>query len=118
MKLINPKNTKTLRSKLRQEATLPERLLWKYLRDKQLGCKFRRQYGVGPYIVDFCCPSNFIVIEIDGEIHGYEFQHKKDEARDYFLVKNGYKIIRYQAKDVLNDMAGVYSDIKKVLEYY
>ncbi len=114
-KKFNNATTKILRSKLRKEATLPERLLWNHLRQKQFGYKFRRQYGVGPYVVDFCCPKIKLVIEVDGEIHGFDNQRKKDEIRDDYLKKNAFNIIRYQAKDVLNNIESVCEDIGNYL---
>ena len=54
----NPKNTKTLRQELRASATPAEKLLWQYIKEKQIdNYRFRRQHGVGPYILDFYCPS-------------------------------------------------------------
>jgi very-short-patch-repair endonuclease len=55
MSFKNPKKTKQLRRDLRQNMTEPEKLLWERVRNKQLcGIKARRQYGIGPYILDFC----------------------------------------------------------------
>lgn len=41
------------RRELRANPTEPERRLWQVLRAEQLGVKFRRQQGIGPYIADF-----------------------------------------------------------------
>jgi very-short-patch-repair endonuclease len=55
---------------LRKENTPPEQLLWLALRNGQIaGLKFRRQYPVGPYVVDFYCHSANLVVEIDGMSH-------------------------------------------------
>ena len=52
---------------LRQQQTDTERLLWSRLRNRQIaGCKFRRQYAIGSYIVDFICVERALVVEIDG----------------------------------------------------
>ena len=62
----NPKNTKTLRQELRASATPAEKLLWQYIKEKQIdNYRFRRQHGVGPYILDFYCPSLRLGIELD-----------------------------------------------------
>ncbi|MEK7751746.1 MAG: endonuclease domain-containing protein, partial [Acidobacteriota bacterium] len=58
------------RRRLRREATDAESLLWRLLRGRQLaGEKFRRQHQVGPYILDYYCPSQKIAIEADGGQH-------------------------------------------------
>jgi very-short-patch-repair endonuclease len=74
----NPQNLSRKRS-LRSEMTSAERRLWSRLRGKQFfGLKFRRQHGVGPYIVDFYCSERLTVIEVDGHVHGEELQKRKD----------------------------------------
>jgi len=61
--LFNRKGLKSLRSFLRNKATSVEAALWVILKSKQLdGRKFRRQYSIGNYIVDFCCPSEKLII--------------------------------------------------------
>ena len=55
---------------LRQRGTPAEELLWDALRNRRLdGLKFRRQHPVGPFVIDFCCPSRQLAIELDGEVH-------------------------------------------------
>ena len=66
----NPKHTKPLRQELRTNATPAEKLLWQYLKEKQISnYKFQRQHGVGPYILDFYCPVLRLGIELDGNVH-------------------------------------------------
>lgn len=65
---------KTRRKELRNNPTKTEKILWAFLKGKKLsGYKFRRQYGVGKYIVDFYCPQMKLAIELDGEMHDSEF---------------------------------------------
>lgn len=52
---------------LRQQTTPPEKRLWQYLRSKQLGIKFRSQYPINHYIVDFYARKAGLVVEVDGE---------------------------------------------------
>ena len=55
---------------LRQTGTPPEQLLWLALRNEQIGgLKFRRQYPIGPYVVDFYCHSAKVAVEVDGMSH-------------------------------------------------
>ena len=69
--LFNRKGLKSFRSFLRNKSTSAEAALWNILKPKQLdGRKFRRQYSIGNYIVDFCCPSEKLIIELDGDPHG------------------------------------------------
>ncbi len=67
---FNRTSEKSKRQDLRNDATSAEKLLWSKLKGKQLlGVKFRRQYSVGPYILDLYCPSCRLAIELDGESH-------------------------------------------------
>ena len=66
----NLKDQKTLRQSLRNNSTAPEAILWRTLKGKQIdGLKFRRRFGLGPYVLDFYCPEIKLCIELDGEIH-------------------------------------------------
>ena len=79
---------------LRKQAAPAGKILWKQLRDKRLlGLKFRRQHLLGTHIVDFNCPAQRLVVEIDGEIHRY--QEAKDQLRTDQLEEKGYKVIRF-----------------------
>ena len=60
--------------------TEPEKRLWSILRNNQLGVKFRRQHGIGHYIVDFYCPELKLIIEVDGESHFSEDAQAYDRA--------------------------------------
>ena len=79
---------------LRKQTTPAEKILWEQLRDRRLlGLKFRRQHPLGTYIVDFYCPAQRLVVEIDGEIHRY--QGVNDQLRTDQLEEKGYKVIRF-----------------------
>ena len=81
---------------LRHSDTLAEKLAWKLLRDRQLlHYKFRRQLPLDNAIVDFCCLSLKLVIELDGAGHAYESQAMKDRERDRELVNRGYRVLRF-----------------------
>ena len=68
----NTRSKKTLRQTLRSDGTAAEAVLWKSLQNRQiLGKRFRRQHGIGRYIVDFYCPESRLVIELDGDAHYY-----------------------------------------------
>ena len=91
---------------MRSEPTPAEALLWKSLREKQLGgLKFRRQHVIHAYIVDFYCPAANLVIEIDGSVH--DGQEDYDKARTLDLSDRGYQVIRFRNEDIFADMERV-----------
>jgi very-short-patch-repair endonuclease len=101
---------------LRTNFTDTERLLWKYLRAKQMqGCKFRRQEPIGSYIVDFVCQEKRIVIEVDGGQHSTE--NKRDNERDKWLKGQGYKVLRFWNNEVLANTEGVLEVIRDCLNH-
>ena len=102
--LHGPKSTQRLAQSLRRKMILPEILLWRVLRTKPSGLKFRRQHPAGPYVLDFFCASERLAIEIDGEAHGRGDRPQRDAVRDAWLVSQGIKVIRISAVDVLDDV--------------
>ncbi len=100
------------RRELRQKATRAEQILWKDLRSKRLGrFKFRRQHGIGPYIVDFCAPHHGLVIEIDGDIHADPGRKEKDKLRQSEIEFLGFCVVRYTNDDIFRNLEGVLEDI-------
>ena len=97
---------KTKARNLRVNQTDAEKKLWQYLRNRNLqGYKFRRQYPIGQYIVDFVCCENHLIIELDGSQHmDMEYYDKK---RTLFLETKKYFVIRFWNNDVLNNCSGV-----------
>ena len=65
IKIHNIKSQKQRRKNLRNNMTKAEIILWSKLKGKQLGYKFRRQHGIGKFIVDFYCPVLKMIIEVD-----------------------------------------------------
>ncbi len=98
--------------------TNPEIILWSRLRGKQLGCKFRRQHGIGKFIVDFYCPELKLIVEIDGDIHGFDKQIKKDGERQKFLESLNFKVKRYSNNDVIRNLNGVLEDLIFCIEIF
>jgi very-short-patch-repair endonuclease len=93
----NLKDQKTLRQSLRNNATATEAILWRALKGKQVdGLKFRRQFGLGPYVLDFYCPEIRLCIELDGEVHKSYEQSQYDEIRTRFMASNNIKVIRFE----------------------
>jgi very-short-patch-repair endonuclease len=91
---------------LRKSMSLPEVRLWQQLRQRPGGMKFRRQHPIGPYVVDFCCLSPKLAVEIDGFAHDTKIRASRDGIRTKFLEENGYAVLRVSAKQALADVTG------------
>ena len=99
---------------LRKSMTDAERLLWRHLRNRELGgWKFRRQYPVGPFIVDFICSEKNVVIEVDGGQHAEN--EELDFQRSAYLNKMGYRVVRFWNNEVLQETEGVLTAIFEIL---
>ena len=105
-----------IKRRLRSNMTGQETRLWSRLRARQLqGLKFRRQHGIGPYIVDFYCPEQSLVIEVDGDSHADADQIVKDQRRDRYFQSLGLRVIRYINDDILKNLDGVLEDLAERL---
>lgn len=94
----------------RRDLTDAERALWSRLRDRRLaGLKFRRQVALGPYVVDFCCESARLVIEVDGGPHAGTTDEDLNRTMD--LEAMGYLVLRFWNNDVLKNLDGVVESI-------
>ena len=99
--------------RLRRDMTDAERRLWHYLRRRQLlGFRFRRQFPIGPYIVDFACLEAKLVIEVDGSQH---FDAAGDIARTQRLHEHGYRVLRFCNNDLMRNIEGVLETIATAL---
>lgn len=110
-KLFNITNKKLIRKKLRHSMTASEIRLWSVLKNQRLGHRFRRQYSIGDYIVDFCCPRLKLMVEIDGSTHN-EDRFNYDDKRQKYLEAKGFTVIRYSGYDVINNIDEVVEGIK------
>jgi very-short-patch-repair endonuclease len=89
---------------LRRNATDAEQALWFELRDRRLGGhKFRRQWSIDRYIVDFCCVEGALIVEVDGGQHSAD----SDAERTRALQGMGFRLIRFWNNDVLGNLEGV-----------
>jgi len=100
---------------LRNNLTDAEKKLWQKLRNKQINAhKFRRQFVLGNYIVDFICLGKRLIIEVDGGQHMDNANY--DLQRDEWLKNQNYKILRFWNNQVLNEIDSVLEVIVKNLE--
>src|SRR5690606_7541204 len=90
---------------LRRNPTEAETTLWWALRGRQLGVKFRRQRAIGRYIVDFVCLERRLVVEVDGGHHAE--QVIADQARDAWLRREGFEVLRFSNREVLTQLPEV-----------
>nr|WP_255940548.1 endonuclease domain-containing protein [Vibrio campbellii] len=92
----------------------PEEVLWQKIRRKQLGVKFRRQHGIGRYIVDFYCAELSLVIEIDGDSHFSTEGKEKDTKRDAFIEALGIKVLRFTNEEVMKQTESV---LERIIQF-
>jgi len=115
--LFNKKQFTSLRKTLRSEMTKGERVLWSRIKNSQLnGWKFRRQCGIGRFVVDFYCPALKLVVEIDGSTHDEEAVFVKDEARQKYLESLGLTVKRYNGERVFFELDDVLGDLFRTCE--
>jgi very-short-patch-repair endonuclease len=103
---------------LRKSMTDSEKKLWNCLRydlDMPTGAHFRRQFALGDYIVDFICLQYRLVIEVDGPIHTAEHQARRDAAKDDFLKREGFTILRFTNDEVMLGRSAVLHSVAKAL---
>jgi very-short-patch-repair endonuclease len=101
---------------LRRQGTEAEKALWKKLRNRQLGVRFRRQHPIGPYIVDFYCRDAHLVIELDGDVHADPDAVIYDRHRDDYLQSLGFHIQRYPNAAVQTDPDAVMREISQLVQ--
>jgi len=100
---------------LRAGSTDAERALWAHLKARNLaGCKFRRQYAISGFVVDFVCLERRLVVELDGGQHVEQSAY--DERRSAILSKSAFRVIRFWNDDVLLRMESVLEEILRQLQ--
>ncbi len=102
---------------LRRNQTDAEKKLWTILRNRQLAeAKFRRQFSVGRYVLDFYSPEYRLGIEADGGQHYEDKGRQRDKLRTKELSRIGVQILRFSDREILNNIEGVYEMIQKAIE--
>ncbi|NMB48023.1 endonuclease domain-containing protein [Candidatus Kuenenbacteria bacterium] len=107
---------KGYRRVLRHTLTKEEVILWSYLKNKQLGYKFRRQFGLGQYIVDFYCPEKRLVLELDGGQHNENKNELYDRKRTEYFYGLNIKVLRIWNNDINENISGTIEEIKYYLD--
>ncbi len=83
---------------LRNGMGVSEQWLWAALRHDALGVRFRRQYRLGPYILDFYAPAAQLCVEVDGEQHAE--RQDADARRDAYVAEQGILTLRIPSLDL------------------
>ncbi|MBN1294788.1 MAG: endonuclease domain-containing protein [Candidatus Latescibacteria bacterium] len=98
----------------RKNPTISEKLLWNELRNRLfMDLKFRRQYIIDGYILDFYCPELNLAIEIDGPIHNK--QSEEDKYRQSAIEHSGITFFRVKSEQVENDITSVLNDLSMTI---
>ena len=113
----NSRSNKNFRKELRNSLTAAEAVLWQNLKGRQLlGKKFRRQIGIGRYIVDFYCPESGLVIELDGDRHFSITIDEYEAERTKYLEEEGLRIIRFENNELYDNLEAVLETIKEAIK--
>ena len=112
MALYNRRSQKPVRRRLRSHGTPAEAALWTRLKRRQLGgFRWRRQFGVGPYVLDFYCPATRLAVELDGAVHDDAAAREADAARTANLDRVGIRVLRFENRVVFERPAEVLEQI-------
>jgi cyclase len=100
---------------LRKNLTSAELVLWGYLKQSPLGCKFRRQHPLGIYSVDFYCHKLKLVIEVDGGIHSEVEVAKADSKREEIIRAEGLDVLRFRNDEIEKNLELVITEIENYI---
>lgn len=115
--MYRDQNQRDFARSLRNLPISPEKRLWHFLRAKQLrGHKFRRQAAIGPYIVDFVCFAQKLIIELDGPQHLESNAIDHDTRRTNWLNTRGFHIIRFRNQELDENIHAVVNAIERALK--
>lgn len=115
-RIYNKKEKKEQRKELRSYGTKYEATMWLLLKNRQIeGMKFRRQFSVGEYILDFYCPELKLAIELDGQDHYSIDGSYKDRVRDEWLSTQGITILRIENCAIFENQHAVIELLKETV---
>ena len=91
--------------------------VWQMVRNRRCrGQKFRREYPIPPYTVDFCCVALNLIIEVDGEHHQTDEGRQHDQRRGRHFGERGFKVLRIPGYEVLRNAAAVRRQIEQAID--
>ena len=112
-KRVGVKELRDVARALRKDPTDTEVYLWRRLRNRQIGWKFRRQQRIGKYVVDFVSLDKKLIIEVDGGQHAVD--PADDKIRDEWLMDEGYRVLRIWDNEVFSNIEGVLERIQDAI---
>lgn len=115
IRVYNVSGLKDRRRDLRSKSTGAEKILWEQLRKNKLGQRFKRQYSVRGYVLDFYCPRRKLAIELLGSVHLTANSKKYDKYRMNYLKNFGIKMIEFWNAEVMTNIDEVLKEIKSYL---
>ena len=119
-KVFNRKTETKRRKALRRNMPEAEIILWSKLKGKQVTptCrgKFRRQYSVGSYVIDFYYPKLKLAIEVDGMSHFQPGSKERDKERQKYIETYGIKFLRYINTDIYENLERVIEQIGETIQ--
>lgn len=96
--------------------TKAEVYFWALVKGRAIeGVKFRRQFSVGPFILDFYAPSLKLAVEIDGGYHDQPEIRAYDSARENFIAEYGVTFIRFRNEELFSDPDGVVIRLRELV---
>ena len=99
---------------LRLEHTASEDILWQALRNRKLdGWKFRRQFPLGPFVLDFYCAEARLAVEVDGAIHLQQIE--ADTLSQSLIEEVAIHFVRVTADEVERDLLGTLAKLRAAL---
>lgn len=114
---FNRSSEKENRRRLRQEQTFAEKIVWTHLRNRQLiGYKFRRQYSIDKFIIDFYCPELKLAIEIDGNIHEVKDVKIRDAERQKYIENYNVVFLRITNEELLGNPNKAFQKIENKIK--
>ena len=113
---FNRRRDRNKRKSLRGKASDAEKKLWQHLKAKQIGAKFRRQYSVDAYVLDFCSPRLKLAIEIDGDSHFTSEAMSYDRERTAYIEGFGIEVMRFTNLEITENIEAVLEKIKSAVK--
>jgi very-short-patch-repair endonuclease len=111
---FNRRTERAKRTALRAHATAAEQRLWQHLRGEQFGVKFRRQYSVDAYVLDFYAPRSKLAVEVDSHFRPAATVY--DEERTRHLKRFGIEVVRFRNAEVAENIEAVLAAIGEALK--
>jgi very-short-patch-repair endonuclease len=116
---FNKTSEKEKRRQLRKDQTYCEKIVWHYLRDRRfLGFKFRRQYSIDQFVIDFYCPVLKLAVELDGSIHDEPDQKEYDKHRQEYLESFGVTFVRITNDELMSNANMAFKKIEEQIKIF